>query len=88
MRYLNQFVARTLNAAHGRWENFWAPGSYSAVRLVSPEDVVVSVVSATRQELEQNAHRFAWAYGEGWGGGVQLAAAAEAAIVYGGKPWG
>ena len=39
-RFLAAFVARAVNASLGRWEAFWAPGSFSAVRLVSPEDVV------------------------------------------------
>ena len=39
-QYLNQLVARAMNAELGRWENFWAPGSYSAVRLTSPGDIV------------------------------------------------
>jgi hypothetical protein len=37
---LDALVARALNAAHGRWEAFWAPDSYSAVKLESPADVV------------------------------------------------
>ncbi|MFL5299034.1 MAG: transposase [Anaeromyxobacteraceae bacterium] len=39
-QFLDALVARALNAALGRWEAFWAPNSYSAVRLVSGEDVV------------------------------------------------
>ncbi|MBK9518277.1 MAG: transposase [Anaeromyxobacter sp.] len=39
-QYLASFVARALNAHLGRWEFFWAPGSYSAVALGSPGDVV------------------------------------------------
>ncbi len=39
-QYLGAFVARAVNAALGRWETFWAPHSYSAVRLGSPTDVV------------------------------------------------
>lgn len=39
-QYLNQLVARALNASLGRWESFWAPGSYSAVRLVCAEDII------------------------------------------------
>jgi REP element-mobilizing transposase RayT len=46
MRYLNGFLARALNAAHGRWVNFWAPESSSAVRLVSPDDIVEKVAYA------------------------------------------
>jgi REP element-mobilizing transposase RayT len=39
-QYLDSLVARALNAALGRWESFWAPGSYSAVMLVGPGDVI------------------------------------------------
>ena len=42
-RYLDSLVARSLNALHGRWESFWAPGSYSAVTLVSPQDVLSKI---------------------------------------------
>lgn len=37
---LDALVARALNALHGRWESFWAPSTYSAVALATPEDVV------------------------------------------------
>src|SRR5512138_2349039 len=37
---LDGLVARAVNASLGRWEAFWAPDTYSAVRLVSPRDVV------------------------------------------------
>ncbi len=39
-QFLDGLVARALNASLGRWEAFWAPDTYSAVRLVSPADVV------------------------------------------------
>jgi REP element-mobilizing transposase RayT len=39
-RYLGSLVARGVNASLRRWETFWGPNSYSAVRLVSPEDIV------------------------------------------------
>jgi putative transposase len=39
-RDLGSTIARALNAAHGRWESFWAPGSYSAVALQTADDVV------------------------------------------------
>jgi len=40
-QYLDSLVARALNASLGRWESFWAtPSSYSAVALLSPEDIV------------------------------------------------
>jgi REP-associated tyrosine transposase len=41
---LDSVVARALNASYGRWESFWAPASYSAVRLESPEDVLDKIV--------------------------------------------
>lgn len=39
-QFLDALVARAVNASLGRWEAFWAPNSYSAVRLLSPADVV------------------------------------------------
>lgn len=43
-QFLDGLIARALNASYGRWESFWAPSSYSAVRLVSPEDVFEKIV--------------------------------------------
>ncbi len=42
-QYLDSLVARSINALHGRWESFWAPGSYSAVTLPSSEDVLSKI---------------------------------------------
>ena len=39
-QFLDALVARAINASLGRWEAFWAPDTYSAVRLLSPRDVV------------------------------------------------
>ncbi len=39
-QYLDSLVARAVNASLGRWEAFWAPSSYSAVALATPEDVI------------------------------------------------
>ncbi len=44
MHSLNSLLAKSLNAHHGRWESFWAPGSYSAVRLVERNDVLAKIV--------------------------------------------
>jgi len=44
MSWLNEFLAKSLNALHGRWENFFSPGSYSMVRLESPEDILDKMV--------------------------------------------
>jgi REP element-mobilizing transposase RayT len=41
---LDAVLARALNHSYGRWESFWAPGSYSAVRLETPEDVLEKIV--------------------------------------------
>ena len=40
MQLLGALVARAVNASLGRWEAFWAPDTYSAVRLISPSDIV------------------------------------------------
>jgi REP-associated tyrosine transposase len=37
---LDALVARASNVLLGRSESFWAPGSFSAVALLSPEDVI------------------------------------------------
>jgi len=39
-QYLDSLLARVLNASMGRWESFWAPSSYSAVALSSPDAIV------------------------------------------------
>jgi putative transposase len=45
-QYLCSLVARAMNASLGRWESFWAPGSYSAVSLESADDVVAKTAYA------------------------------------------
>src|SRR5512142_2671348 len=40
---LDGLLAKALNALHGRWEHFWAPSTYSAVALVSPDDILDKV---------------------------------------------
>lgn len=40
LQYLDSLVARAMNASYGRWEAFWAPGSFSGVALAAREDVV------------------------------------------------
>jgi len=39
-QFLDSLVARALNACYGRFEHFWAPGSYSAVKLETHEDLL------------------------------------------------
>ncbi len=42
-RILDGIIAKALNSLYGRWENLWAPSSYSAVLLESPEDIIEKV---------------------------------------------
>jgi REP element-mobilizing transposase RayT len=44
MHWLNEYVAKAINALLGRWEALWAPGSYSAVRLVDSRAVLRELV--------------------------------------------
>ncbi len=44
MHWLNEYVAKALNRHYGRCENFWASGSYSAVRLLDLDDVFRKIV--------------------------------------------
>jgi putative transposase len=39
-QFFDSLVARSMNAWLARWENFWAPTSYSAVALLGPADIV------------------------------------------------
>jgi REP-associated tyrosine transposase len=43
-RYLDGLVARATNCCLGRWESFWDPDSYSAVRLQTAADVLEKMV--------------------------------------------
>jgi REP element-mobilizing transposase RayT len=42
-QFLDGIVAKALNAFHGRWENFWAPDTYSAVKLSTTSDILDKV---------------------------------------------
>jgi REP element-mobilizing transposase RayT len=44
MQCFCSLVARAVNASVGRWESFWAPGSYSAVPLTSRDEVLAKTV--------------------------------------------
>lgn len=44
MERLDGLLARALNAFRGRWESFFAPGSYGAVRCESHEDALDKIV--------------------------------------------
>jgi REP element-mobilizing transposase RayT len=51
-QFLDALVARAVNASLGRWESFWAPDTYSAVRLVEPADVVAKVAYVLANPVE------------------------------------
>jgi len=42
-QYVGSLVARAVNSFHGHWEHFWAPGSYSAVKLLEPGDALSKI---------------------------------------------
>jgi len=44
MHWLNEYVAKCVNAKLGRWESFWSPGSYSAVRLGDAQDILAKML--------------------------------------------
>ena len=39
-QFLDALVARAMNACLGRWESFWAPDTYSAVKLSTAADIL------------------------------------------------
>jgi REP element-mobilizing transposase RayT len=43
LQFLDGIVAKALNAFHGRCENFWAPDTYSAVKLAETGDILNKV---------------------------------------------
>lgn len=51
-QYLAGLVARSFNASLGRWESFWAPGSYSAVRLVTTAAILDKVAYTMANPVE------------------------------------
>ena len=44
MHWFNEYVAKCVNRERGRWESFWAPGSYSQVSLSDEDDVMGKLV--------------------------------------------
>jgi putative transposase len=40
IEHLHRMIARSQNALRGRWENFWASGQTSVVRLMSRDDIL------------------------------------------------
>jgi REP element-mobilizing transposase RayT len=52
MHWLNEYVAKCVNADLGRWESFWAPGSYSSVTLSDSEAVIERLVYTYTNPVE------------------------------------
>lgn len=74
MERFDGLLARALNAHWGRWESFFAPGSYSRVRPAAPEDflaeLVYILVNPVAAGLVDHSRRWTgatsirWAFGE------------------------
>jgi REP element-mobilizing transposase RayT len=54
MAHFDSLVARALNCHHGRGENFWAPGSYSAVTLEDEDAVLDKIVYMITNPIAAN----------------------------------
>ena len=54
MEHFDSLVARALNCYHRRGENFWAPGSYSAVNLADEDAVLDKIVYMITNPIEAN----------------------------------
>jgi len=67
-QFLDALVARALNALHGRWECFWAPDTYSAVLLVSPQDVLDKTAYALANPVAAGLVRAAHEWPGLWSG--------------------
>jgi REP element-mobilizing transposase RayT len=51
-QYLDSLVARSFNALYGRWDYFWTSGSYSAVALITPQDVLEKMTYVLANPVE------------------------------------
>jgi REP element-mobilizing transposase RayT len=74
MHWLNEYVAKCVNAKLGRWESFWSPGSYSAVRLGDAEDLLAKMLYVYLNPVEAGLVRKA----KDWPGAKSLPSAMDA----------
>ena len=62
LEHMHKLLARSQNALRGRWENFWASGQTSVVRLVNPEDVLAKLVyvatNPVKDDLVEKVHHW------------------------------
>jgi REP element-mobilizing transposase RayT len=76
-RDLGSTVARALNAAHGRRESFWAPGSYSAVSLQTTDDVVDKMAYVLANPVAAGLVRRGSEWPGAWSAPAQIGAGAR-----------
>jgi hypothetical protein len=62
IEHFHKLFARSQNALRGRWENFWAAGQTSVVRLINPEDVLAKLVyvatNPVKADLVERVHHW------------------------------
>jgi REP element-mobilizing transposase RayT len=73
-RYLDGLVARAINFAIGRWESFWDPDSYSAVRLETADAVLEKMVYVLANPVAAGLVRHGSEWPGLWSGPRQLGA--------------
>ncbi len=70
MRCVDRLIAKCVNAYRGRWECLWTPGSYSAVQLETPEDIIEKIVyvqtNPVKAGLVSHAKDWTGASSVGW----------------------
>jgi putative transposase len=54
IEHLHRTIARSQNAFRGRWENFWASGQTSVVRLVGRKDILRKVAYVAANPVQAN----------------------------------
>jgi REP element-mobilizing transposase RayT len=77
-QYLDGLVAKALNAFHGRCENFWAPDTYSAVRLGSTGDILDKMAYVLANPVAAGLVRHGRQWPGLWSAPAQLGTAIEA----------
>lgn len=68
MHWLNEYVAKSINALLGRWEAVWAPGSYSSVHLADSQAVLKELVYVYTNPVDAGLVRRA----RDWPGAISL----------------
>jgi len=62
IEHFHKLFARSQNALRGRWENFWAAGQTSVVRLIDTEDVLAKLVyiatNPVKDDLVERVHHW------------------------------